>query len=356
MAADYQYRTSSVTLPRFLELRTIPTLITAYSNDPTGLNDGVDTAGASVLSNLYGQLKTNWLYSAIIQMSLNGAQPAWSSDGWNFVPVDLSSLDEISNGQAPPDTDGSSNSDVTLTRSTDVLVTIVTPAVRAVLECSPYEALSNVSNWLTAQDFTDYLVWNVAANPAYPTSGYILGCGVNTGYFGSMMLKPNYSSPYPCDAEVSTRFLVQDDTTVQCCDNKTAGKNGDAVLGYWSVNDHGYMERFSENFTVKWIYGNPVAGFQRVNLTYEPYGIWPQNTIMVWPEIPRMAALNCKPVIQKTNASVTVVQQSGRVKSFTILDEPEDDESAWTDYFVEHEPPNAADTGEEDNDTNVTTR
>lgn len=83
---DYQYRTSSVSLPRELELRTISTLITAVSNDPTGLYDGVNTAEASVLSTLYGQLETNWLYSAIIQMSLNGTQPAWSSDGWSFVP------------------------------------------------------------------------------------------------------------------------------------------------------------------------------------------------------------------------------------------------------------------------------
>lgn len=248
-----------------------------------------------------------------------------------LCPIDLSSLDHLSDEQTPPDHDEFLNGGVTLTRSTDVFVTFTTPAVRALLECSPYEALSNVSNWLTAQDFTDNLVCNVTANPAYPTSGYVLGCGVETGYSGSMILKPTYSSPYPFDPELSTRFLVQDDTTVQYCENKTGDENGDAVLGYQSVSDNGFMEKFSENFTIKWIYGNPVAGFQRVNLTYEPYGIWLQNTIMVWPEVPRIAALNCKSIIQKTNASVTVVQQTGSVNSFSILDEIIDDETAWTD-------------------------
>ena len=176
-----------------------------------------------------------------------------------------------------------------------------------------------------------------------------------------MILKPNYSSPYPCDYEEYTSFLAHD-SEVQCCENNTAGSNGEAVVAYWSPNRKSNPETASNNFTVKWIYGKPVAGFQQTNVTYEPYEdyvpftVWPQNTVMAWPEVPRMAALNCMPIISKASASVVVDQHSGRVQSYSILGDIVDDDSAWTDSFVTHNSQSSeAYEGDGDN-VNVTTR
>ena len=36
---------------------------------------------------------TNWMYSAVNQASMNGTEPLWTRDGWNFVPLDVSSLE-----------------------------------------------------------------------------------------------------------------------------------------------------------------------------------------------------------------------------------------------------------------------
>ncbi len=351
----YEYRNSSIMLQQNLELRTIPSWMTTSTNDPSGLYDGVVLADASVLSSLYGQLQTNWLYSAIIQMSLNGTEPAWSSEGWSFVPIDLSSLNDVRTDQNPADGSDSSDAANTSGRLLNALVTVTTPAVRARLQCSPYEALSNVSSWVTAQDFTNTSIWNVTANPSYPRLGYTLGCGV------LMILKPNYSSPYPCDYEEYTSFLAHD-SEVQCCENNTAGSNGEAIVAYWSPNSKSSTETASNNFTVKWIHGKPVAGFQKTNVTYEPYEdyvpftVWPQNTVMAWPEVPRMAALNCMPIISKASASVIVDQHSGRVQSFSILGDLVDDDSAWTDSFVAHNSQSSEDYGGDGDNMNVTTR
>lgn len=53
-------------------------------------------------------------------------------------------------------------------------------------------------------------------------------------------------------------------------------------------------------------------------------------------EIPSVQALDCTPIIETSSAWVTVDQESGSVKEFSILDKPEAATEAWAHSFVTH--------------------
>ena len=79
---------SSTQIPRQLELRQIPFLTTGRI-EPTVHGQAYQ---GDVLRSLYTDLQTNWLYGAAIQLVLNGTEPAWSMEGWSFVPLDFTSV------------------------------------------------------------------------------------------------------------------------------------------------------------------------------------------------------------------------------------------------------------------------
>jgi len=114
-------------------------------------------------NSLFDNLQTNWLYSAAIQLTLNGSHPAWSSGGWSFVPLDISSLGE----QKIPDESLS-------TPATNA--TCRTSAIRGRLECSAVDL--DHTHWLTLHDLTDDDLWSTNTTSGYDV-GYELGCNVN---------------------------------------------------------------------------------------------------------------------------------------------------------------------------------
>ena len=105
-----------------------------------------------MMAKVFSELQTNWLYTAVIQASLQGPEPAWSSQGWSFVPLDLASLTPKLSPQLAIQTEIG-----TTHQSTSVAnLTVQTTALRARAECSVVENLGPKS-WLMAQNDTKFL-------------------------------------------------------------------------------------------------------------------------------------------------------------------------------------------------------
>ena len=323
---DYGVLRSSAEVPQQLELRQVPFLTQGqiYSTAHG------QSYPASVLKALYTDLQSNWLYGASIQLSLNGTQPAWSSDGWSFVPTDLSAVrnSTVQNyGSSPTQPLQSFVSEAAAN------ITLSTKGIRARLECSPYQALSNTSNWYREQDLTNSSVWNVTANPRGLATGFELGCGLPNVHDYSapiMNIVPNKTAYGVCGSEWYTSFFVNPSRLI-CCVNDTTSEGGPASIGYWSANllypavDLWSFPKWPYNFTVKWIRGSQMQEYFQVNDSF--------TTHLMFSEPPEMTALNCEPVIETASASITVDHATGRVQSFNITDEPKPDPNAWSHPF-----------------------
>lgn len=283
---------------RGLELRKIPYLFETNSSDTVGYTK------SEFASDLYTKLSKNWLYSATLQLTMNGSQPPWSRDGWSFTPIDLA---QFSNGSQYMDP---SSSDLV------VNVSITTPAIRARLECSPYEDLGNTSAWLTLRDLRNTSYWNASTIPHAIKSAY------QPGYRKDGKLLPHF---------FNTSYLT-DGTVITCCSNGSSWPPPPSALGRWTVSGNPDAELQPHfNLTIKWIYGPLISGLMLnsvVNATAAEFAMFP--------EIPLVQALDCIPIIETSSAWVKVDQRSGRVMDFSILDEPKEASEAWAHNFVEH--------------------
>lgn len=303
------------------------------------------------------------MYSAIVQLSLNGSEPSWSSDGWSLVPKDLSTLSGLELQQQ-----GCENNTACVSVQS-VNVTMPTTAVRARLQCTPYEFLDETQTWLTEWNLTDETYWNIPESPRIIDQGYELGYATynmfdscSTSLFldshGELLANAaNYNASWIPSS--MTPFFVDIDRLI-CCQNVSLDNQmHPASIGYWSPNircDSLYVypyiaESWPNNFTIKWIHGKPVEGYRR-NTTSplyndqplipsyysRPENSQPDNDLrLIWTEQPQMTATSCRPTIEKANASVTVEAASGRVIDLRILDEPQPDAAAWSDNFAVHQ-------------------
>jgi hypothetical protein len=248
-----------------------------------------------MLNDVFYNLKTNWMYTAIIQTALKGPQPVWSKDDWNFVPL-LSTLEASvsvqENSSGPSDIRSPAN------------LTVQTPAIRARIECSVIESTNNLSLWLTARKSKE------------PSSTYLNITGLDNYYWlRETMFEGN----------LTTRVTAQG-SYPQCCANLTEGsKQGSpyapVVLGYWTENWRS-VGGTNGNFTIKWIRGP--ASFAEV-LGFE--GV--EN--MFFPEPPEIQALECMPSFETSEAEVTVDSTSGIVQDYRILKDPILENVAWSD-------------------------
>ena len=324
---DFGNLESNSQVPVQLTTRTVPFI----SQGTVAASVHYQSYQGDVLKNLYTDLQTNWLYGAAVQLSLNATEPPWSSQGWSFVPHDLSS---ITNGSVQDFGSSPSRDGTAVASEASINVTLSTRAVRARLECSPYEALKNESNWIRKQDLTNSSIWNVTANPKGIDTGYQLGCGVpnqlDDGLAHVMNLFPNHTVSDPCGSVWYTGFF-EDPSRLICCVNDTSSGPGSAAIGYWSPN-LAYQDvllwsydTYPYNFTIKWIHGPQAQQFYQVNTSYLSY--------LTFSEQPVMNALNCKPVIEHADADVNVDHLTGRVQSYNITSKAVPDPHAWSDAF-----------------------
>lgn len=315
-----------VDVPRQLELRKVPQI----SAGTQQFTSGAGNPNRKLLSDLFNNMRSSWIYGAAVQTSLNGSEPAWSSEGWSFVPYDLSMVSDMTPQNAGNDT---------LTQRYPTNATIDTSAIRARLECSPYEYLDleDSNSWLTEYDLTNTTRWVREAWAIPMSRAFQLGLprtfDTKTVGVANVLL---YLDDQP-DIEGNYTTFFANNKFLQCCENKTDGQLASGSVGYWSPNlrnDSSYPE-FSgiwpANFTVKWIHGQPVEGYCRNDTKIG--GCAPS---LLWAERPRMSALNCMPVVETADATVTVDAANGKVVDFVLHGEPQLDDYAWSDDFIQH--------------------
>ena len=316
-------RPGSMNLARSFEPRSEPHI---YFFVTGGAMGGGDPTGQTTLANFYGNLSTNWLYSATLELAYNGSEPGWSRDGWSFVPLDLSS---IVNSALYKDTP----SDDTTTTASDMAtpkranVTLTTPAMRGLLDCTPLQTENNISAWSTDWDLTNRSMWNVSHNPK----------GLDKGY------EINWQLDLGPDLGFDTAPILSQKSTILCCANTTT--SSPSAIGYWSNNYTPDQEydfepnwRYPRNFTMKWITGTPAPGHYLMNQTYSKgwVGEGVDFRHLIFPEPPQLSALNCRPRIETSTATITVDMSTGRVWDYKILTTPKTTNHPWTDVYDQH--------------------
>lgn len=292
-----------VSLNRSLELRQTPYLRKVNETYPPTFGGsrgayGYDYVGTT-LSDLFGNLTNNWLYSGVIQATLNGTEPEWSQGGWSFVPVDLSGLKDRQKPTKEVDPDKVE------TYASLVNITMTTPAIRGRVQCyQPEEIRNGSTRWLTNTTFTDpetnKTVRNVMPN--------------------NLML----GGPLAPDAKY-----------ISCCYNHTIKPSNDTLpqpvaIGFWTqdlADTSKYVSASLNNFTVKWIQGDADPG--HASMDSSPTVYFPKN--------PKIQAVKCMPTFEKAEAEIVVDKEAKRVLSHRILGEPVADDSAWSDSFVVHD-------------------
>lgn len=286
---------------RGLELRQVPYL---YKFDPSSSMGGY--SNSQIISELFTNFSTNWLYSATLQLTMGGSQPPWSRDGWSFIPIDLTKFLNESQKIDPLSLDWATN------------LSITTPAIRGRLECTPYENLSNLSAWLTLQEFENISDWNASTIPHAIKSAYHLGYRKERkGLPVAVEVRPYF---------FNTSYLT-DGSFPTCCTNGSRWPPLAAALGRWSVSDDPYGDfQPPFNLTTKWIHGPLISGLQ------DAHGA----KYFMFLEIPSAQALDCTPIIETSSALVTIDQESGSVQDFSILEEPKVVAEAWSHNFVTH--------------------
>ena len=291
--------TKSSTVPSTLELRHIPfvqvrneTLTQKKWEQGLILDQNDDHPGKSLLQDLYYNLETDWLYTAIIQMALKGPEPVWSKDEWSFVPVisDWQDFKPVKH-----------NSTGSMSGSSSVNLTVSTPAIRARLQCSVLDWPKNLTYWLEDRQ----------TNRAMNITGL-----------------DNYYWPvgYVHNGNVTTRLTAQAREPT-CCANLTGDAaqqtlNNPTVIAYWTENWK-MFNGSTGNFTIKWIRGP--ATFAEI--------LVPGQSNLIFPEPPAIQALNCMPSFEGSEAEVTVDPASGVVQEYRILDDPHREDVAWSDAF-----------------------
>ena len=175
---------------------------------------------------------------------------------------------------------------------------------------------------------------------------------LEVGYgWNTMNLFPNDTNPELCGGSFSTGFFVNP-SRLTCCVNDTSPEPGAASIGYWSANlpyqqvDLWSFPQWPYNFTVKWIHSSQMQEYYQANETITNY--------LIFSEQPDMTAMNCLPVIEKANASVTVDHATGRAQSFNITDRPQPDPHAWSHVFDTWT--NSDENQDEGLNINITTR
>lgn len=320
---------------RHLQLRQVPKIFIGYQS--MSPHDG-NTAAADILTNLFTKLRTNWLYSASIALSLNASDPPWSQKGWSFVPVDFesSSLQNNPKLQAYLKHQTSSaytESDLAVPRI-NTNVSLDTAAIRARIDCTPHDTTTHPELWLTLHDLSNSSKWNPGTVPLGLDRAWELGYGAGpSGAPGheQFIFANNTTTFDPSELVRYTSFFANKKLITCCAGNSSDTPIGEASVGYWSPNLNKYERE--RNFTVKWIHGSTVSGIRETQNAN-----WHNDDTtysrLLWSAPPKMAALNCAPIIEMTNASVVVDYSSGRILNFTIKDNIIDDPFAWSDVFV----------------------
>ncbi|KAE8449814.1 hypothetical protein EG329_007291 [Mollisiaceae sp. DMI_Dod_QoI] len=313
-------RIHSTTLARNVEFRSVPAIFEIPPPSQHGYEASVDTQNAKgALTNVYGNLLTSWLYASINEGAYNTTPSAWMSGDWAFMPADIFSIS--------PSSETVSSADSAPVAGPSKNTTFNTPALRGRLECTLLD-MSNTSAWLYTLDFKNKTAWNESNIPSNLKTGYELKAGfaMNESMGGGKYTYWDDSNPY-------FSFFATD-YRLKCCGNETNGTVHQAAIGYWSPP----ADSPHSGIVVKWLTGHPYATQFNDSTDAdhrspgEGYGA---HIHWVWKDIPKVTALNCTPIFESANASITVDVSTGIVQNYTINDTPQADPNAWAYNYVQ---------------------
>ena len=188
-----------------------------------------------ILGKTFTDVESNWMYSAAIQLTLDGAEPTWSKDDWSFTPMSLSRLPDIAN---PTHLQNIGASSEKRPFASTVNLTVQTTAMRARLICEPRtEDIIDVSSWLQTVNFKR--LSNSTRGPVNNSPVFDITPVMFMNHSTSILAHPG---------------------RVACCLNQSSSKYPQSIaIGYWSVNDGELfphpVEQWPINMTVKWLYG-----------------------------------------------------------------------------------------------------
>ncbi|KAF1939981.1 hypothetical protein EJ02DRAFT_504445 [Clathrospora elynae] len=253
----------------------------------------------------------------VSEHSFNGSQLPWTFEGWSFLTVDLS---HISNSTRTRYLSGSADS--LAISSTNI--SVVVPAIRARLECSLVEEMSNVSSWLDLANLTesDYLMPEDLAR---------------LNVTGSIELYQ--LPPVMFMNTTSETTTLSTGNYITCCANGTIDQPQRSVMGYWSVAwPSGWQQKNQGKFpyydmpwplsiVARWVVGKAIS-VQGLDEDYELY----------FKEPPRIQSAHCRLVIETAEASVSVDSETGTVLSYEISGPATAMDLAWDNVFSRHEP------------------
>jgi len=307
-----------VQISRTLEARQVPYFDSVFI--PNAHESGNSAAPRLVLNSL-ADLQTSWMYSAVLGLTIDGPYPKWSKDGWIFTPAIMPDLPDAANPSRIQHVGHDSSDPGVLTSS--VNITLPTVGRRGRLECSPNANATDTSTWLRT--------WYIKSNSSDGTP---------------QVSAPVYDLNELMFGDVFTSSLSRPKAP-QCCLSESDETKNEVSIGYWSINSPspwrggsgGFNGSWPLNVTVKWIHGEAVPWPS--NYTYgDIYGPGYRNfadelkTGLMFHTVPDIQALNCRPIIESAEASVTIDYLSGVVVDFDILDTPQVVEEPWSDPFV----------------------
>jgi hypothetical protein len=308
--------------------------------------------GVDLTDTLLQTSRSEWLYNALDEITLKTSQLPWSKDEWVFTPADFTRLPNVSVSQKTGS--GGRLHNVADALASPANISMVTSALRGRLECYPITVPA--SDWLdTAAD-----VWPDR------TSETLEGFVLPTVLFDNETYKtPVFTAP----------------RRMSCCTNGTASDR-QSVVAYWTSNssmvdarppptttcdssnvggcstpreplDENYEpldpngpadfvvhSPWYRNFTIKWIVGlassvtilsgNQTEGAVTSNFNShrEMYGS-ENETLLYFTKQPKMAMMNCVPVIENTTASVVVTRSSGQILEYKLLEDSQSTGGAW---------------------------
>ncbi|KAF5845510.1 hypothetical protein GGP41_003090 [Bipolaris sorokiniana] len=303
--------TQQMTAQQSLEIRHEPLV----SEIELTFRHGIQYTPSLVLNELYLNPRKNWLFGAGIKHSFNGSELPWTLGGWNFLPVDLAQFSTSRDPQHSPDF-----SENRVFASTNVSLEV--PAIKARLDCKPVEEVAETSSWLEIANFTGSR--SITKNDIARLN--------STGGFELYQLSGNMFQN-----SSSQTTILADATAISCCSNGTMEQPRRNAIGYWSVatpNNESFpftSASWPLSFVTKWIVGEGITVQYRNEEHY-----------LYFREKPKMQAARCQPVIETTEATVSVDAHSGAVHSYEIKKPVSPIDFAWAEVFVKHQLMNAS--------------
>ena len=290
------FQAQNITVLRSAEFRTVPAIFTVVAT-PAPLDEYANSQG--VLSNIFDNSLTSWMFQSVNEGLYNLTSPPWTSEEWVFSPFDLTSVHSPSIARLK---EGASS----ISHPTKN-ISVQAPSLRGRLECVPID-MSNTSAWLTTLNLTDSAPWNIDNGTGNLTVAY----EINLGFSTNSSLEDNgpffniSAADYQMPSSVSG-----------------ANSSEETAIGYWTHS----ADDPHESIIVQWITGYPIPYQLRNSLSQEPQTHW------IWKDIPKVTALKCLPVFEFADATVIVDLATGAVQDYIITNPPSPDLHAWSSRY-----------------------